>query len=307
MKQQRLVLIAFIVSTILAGNNAIGVRFSNVELPPFFGAGIRFTAASLLLFLAVLALRLPLPRNRALAGTLIYGALQYGVSYALIYWSLVQVQAGLFQVILALVPLFTFLFAVAHRQESFQWRILVGGLVAVAGIAVIFGDRLGANIPLTPLFAIVLAAACIAEASVLFKTFPRVHPITTNAFAMGVGAVILLVMSWIGHETVSLPTLPATWVALLYLILLGSIATFVLFLYVLSHWTASASSYQLVLMPIVTVLSASWLAHETVDVAFLVGGALVLTGVYIGALASPGSLKKIFARPPSEQRLTIGK
>jgi hypothetical protein len=36
-RPERLTLIAFIISTILGGNNAIAVRFSNMELPPFFG------------------------------------------------------------------------------------------------------------------------------------------------------------------------------------------------------------------------------------------------------------------------------
>lgn len=97
-------LIAFILSTILAGNNAIAVRFSNAELPPFFGAGLRFILASAILFLIALISRLELPKDRALAGGVIVGILQFGFSYAFIYWSLLEVLAGLFQVILALIP-----------------------------------------------------------------------------------------------------------------------------------------------------------------------------------------------------------
>jgi len=36
----------------------------------------------------------------------------------------------------------------------------------------------------------------------------------------------------------------------------------------------------------VTVAIGVWLAHETVTWTFLVGGALVLVGVYVGALAA---------------------
>src|SRR5688572_20088800 len=112
---RRLTLLAFVVSTVLAGNNAIAVRFSNQELPPFFGAGLRFGAAALILFGVVAALRLPLPTGRSLTGALVFGSLQYGMSYALMYWSLQQVPAGMFQVVLALAPLFTFVLAIAHR------------------------------------------------------------------------------------------------------------------------------------------------------------------------------------------------
>ncbi|MGD8405381.1 MAG: EamA family transporter [Anaerolineales bacterium] len=302
-RPERLTIIAFIISTILGGNNAIAVRFSNVELPPFFGAGLRFAAASLILFLIVLIMRLPLPNGRSLIGALIFGALQFGFSYALIYWSLLEVPAGLFQVILALVPLLTFLLAIAHRQESFQWRVLAGGLLAVGGIAIIFSDSLIDNVPLISLLAAVLAAACIAESIVLFKTFPKTHPITTNALAMGTGAAILFVTSGFAREIPQLPSLLPTWTALLYLIFFGSVGTFVLALYVLTRWTASATSYSLVLMPVVTVVSASWIADEPITIALLLGGLFVLFGVYIGALAPPDLLKKFASWVPGVQEL----
>ena len=298
---ERLTLIAFIISIILGGNNAIAVRFSNVELPPFFGAAIRFAAASLILFLIVLFMRLQLPTGRSLLGALVFGTLQFGISYALIYWSLLQVPAGLFQVILALVPLLTFLLAILHRQETFQWRVLAGGLLAVGGIAVIFRDSLIDSVPLPSLLAVILAAACFAESIVLFKTFPQSHPITTNALAMGTGAVILFVISGLMRESPRLPSLLPTWTALLYLIFFGSVGTFVLALYVLTRWTASATSYSLVLMPIVTVIFASQIADEPITIALIVGGILVLAGVYVGALAPPDLLRKFSSWLPGMQ------
>jgi drug/metabolite transporter (DMT)-like permease len=299
-RPERLTLIAFIISTILGGNNAIAVRFSNMELPPFFGAAIRFAAASLILFLIVIFMRLKLPTGRSLVGAFIFGALQFGFSYALIYWSLLEVPAGLFQVILALTPLLTFWLAILHGQEAFQWRVLAGGLLAVGGIAIIFSDSLIDSVPLISLLAVILAAACFAESIVLFKTFPQSHPITTNALAMGTGAAILFVTSGLAHESPLLPSLPSTWTALLYLTIFGSVGTFGLALFVLKRWTASASSYSLVLMPIVTVIFASLIIDEPITIALLIGGVLVLVGVYIGALAPPDLLRKFSSWLPGK-------
>ena len=91
--------------------------------------------------------------------------------------------------------------------------------------------------------------------------------------------------------------------ALLYLVLFGSVGTFVLGLYVLKRWTASATSYSLVLMPIVTILFASWIADEPITSALLVGGLFVLSGVYIGALADPDLLKRFVSWLPGVQEL----
>ena len=64
----------------------------------------------------------------------------------------------------------------------------------------------------------------------------------------------------------------------------GTVVAFILYLYVLGHWKASAASYTFVLVPIVTVILASILTDETIPLIFLVGAMVVLAGVYVGAL-----------------------
>jgi drug/metabolite transporter (DMT)-like permease len=74
-------------------------------------------------------------------------------------------------------------------------------------------------------------------------------------------------------------------VAFVYLVVVGSTALFVGFLYVLQRWTASATAYSTVLMPIVVIVFGALLAGETMTLSFVVGAAVVTAGVYIGALA----------------------
>ena len=67
----------------------------------------------------------------------------------------------------------------------------------------------------------------------------------------------------------------------------------------LKRWTASATSFSFVLFPFVTVFASAWLAGEAIGPALLVGAALVLSGVYFGALA-PSSRPERPASPPAE-------
>ena len=295
----RLTMAAFALLILIGGSNAVAVRFSNSELPPFWGAAIRFGAASLLLFMAVLMMRLPLPRGRALLGVVVYGALGFAGFYAFVYWGLIEVQAGLTMVILSLVPLMTLFLAFAHGQEPFRWRGLLGAAIAVGGIAIAFLDQIGAVAPLLPMLAIVAGGAFAAEAGVVAKGFPKSHPVTTNAIGMAVGAILLLTVSIVAGERWALPNETATWTALLYLALPGSVGLFVLYLFVLARWTASATSYSTVLMPFVTVVVAALLADEIVTPLFLLGGVLVVLGVWVGALAPP-TLKSAVSRPLPE-------
>ena len=53
---------------------------------------------------------------------------------------------------------------------------------------------------------------------------------------------------------------------------------------VLRHWAASRASYGFVIIPFVTVVLSAWLDNEPVGVGLVLGGLLVLAGVYVGAL-----------------------
>jgi drug/metabolite transporter (DMT)-like permease len=251
----------------------------------------------LLLFLLVLQQRLPLPRGRALLGALIFGVLNFGLAFAFAFWSLQFVPPGLAMVILALSPLLTLLFAILHRQEKFQWRVLTGGLLSMGGIAVIFAQQFSLEVSLLPLIAIILNAVCFAEASVLIKNFPKSHPVTTNAIGMAAGTVILFIASLLWGEPRPIPTMAATWLALVYLILIGSCVVFILALYVLKRWTASATAYGFVLLPFVTVLASALMGQEQISPTLLLGGGLLLFGVYIGALRKPKQVEEVRPEP----------
>lgn len=287
-KGRRLTLLAFAGFVVIAGLNFVAVRFSNRELAPFWGAGLRFGAAGLVFLALALGRRSPFPRGRALAGALVFGVLAFGVSYALAYYALVRAPASVAAVIVALAPLMTlFLASVVHGVERLRARGIVGGLVALLGIALIFRDGLvGAHAPLLSLVAIVLMALCLSEATVLVKRFPKVDPFAMNATGMLVGSALLLALSFGAGERWALPRTTEARVAVLYLVLVGSVVMFFLYLFVLGRWSASATSYQTVLSPIVTIVAGALLAGERIGWVLVAGGALVLAGVYFGALRS---------------------
>jgi len=272
---------------VIAGSNFVAVRFSNEELPPFWGATLRFALACALFFIVMRFRKAAMPRGRALAGVAVYGALGFGAFYALMYWALVSVPAGLASVLIALVPLLTFFLAIAHGLETFRLRGLAGALIALAGIAVVFAEQLGGAVEITALLAVIAAAVCTAESTVLVKLFPRVDPAATNAVGILAGLAFLAPLSLVAGETWTLPQRMETIVAVLYLVTIGSVGLFAMFLYVLRRWTATATSYLLVLSPLVTVALASVLAGEQITLQLLLGGALVGVGVYVGALSAP--------------------
>jgi drug/metabolite transporter (DMT)-like permease len=284
----RATLAAFAVGSVLAGGNAVGVRFSNRELPPLWGAGLRFAAAAVLLVVVMAALRVAVPRGRALAGAIVFGALNFFGAFALAYYALIRLHAGFGQIILALVPLATLLLAVAWRLERLRLAAVGGALLSLGGVAVMSGPSLREGIPLVAVLASLGSAVCFAQAAVVVRRFPPVHPVAMNAVAMAAGAGLLLAGSAIAGETWTLPTRTSTWTALAYLVGVGSVVVFLLYLFVLGRWAASRAAYTFVIIPVVTVALSAWLDEEPIGLALVVGGVMVLTGVYVGALR-PGT------------------
>jgi drug/metabolite transporter (DMT)-like permease len=285
-------LIAFGLLVIFGGSNAVAVRFSNFDLPPFWGASIRFFAAGLVFWAILLARRIEMPRGRELLPIMLHGLLSIGISYAFLYWGLLRTPANLTMVVLAFVPLFTFFLAVLHRLETFRWRGLLGALVATAGITVGVAGGVGDEVHFPSILALLAGAACAAEGTVILKLYVKGHPVAVNAVGLTTGAAFLLLVSLVAREGWRLPSDLTTWAAFAYLVLIGSVAVFYLYLLVLRRWTASATSYSFLLFPIATVFISALLLDEAVNLPFLIGGALVLYGVWIGAVKGTEEEKK---------------
>ena len=304
------VLLAFVGLVLLAGGNPIAVHFSNLSLPPFWGAALRFIVAALFYWGIVLVRGIRIPRGRALLGAILYGMLGFGLFYAAAYWVLQKVNPGVVSVFLAMAPLMTLFFALIHRQERFRPASLIGALVALGGILLGLGGSIRGTagsgaIPIGLILVLVLGVACQAYSSVVYKLFPRSEPPMVNALAMSTGALLLVFFSLATGETWALPQTPTTWAAFAYLTVLGSVVLFYLQLFVLNRWTATATSYAFLLFPIVTVILSAWLTGEVVTLQFAAGAAIVLVGVWIGVLA-PAKPAPIPAQVPALQTSEAG-
>ena len=140
--------------------------------------------------------------------------------------------------------------------------------------------------PLPSLLTALGSVLCFAEGTVLVRRFPSVHPVTENAVGMAAGAVVLLLGSILLGEPLNIPTQASTWAAIGYLVIVGSILVFWLYIVVLKYWAASRVAYGFVLTPIVTVFVSARLDDEPITRGLVFGGVLVLIGVYVGALRS---------------------
>ncbi|HEX5579055.1 MAG TPA: EamA family transporter, partial [Candidatus Limnocylindria bacterium] len=244
MSVDRVTLAAFLLMVVLAGGNAVGIDIARRELDPYWAASLRFGTAAILFAILMLLLRSPLPRGTALLGALAYGVLVFGVGFGLAFVAIPLTGAGAGQLLLGLVPLLTLILAPLHGLEPFRLRAVLGSLIALAGVAILAGDRISLDVPIAGLALAFGVALLLAEGGIVVKLTPKADPVATNAVGMLTGAVILLPLSWLLGEAWVIPTQPDVWLAMAYLVFAGSLAVFWLFVFVLRRWTASAVSFE---------------------------------------------------------------
>ena len=279
----RRTLLAFAGVVVFGGLNAIAVRETVLELDPLWGAAIRFLAAGLIFAGVTVARGRRRPSRRMFIGAMAYGLVGFAGAFGLIYPALRDVQAGTASVVIALSPLATYGLAVAQRQERFRLDALIGGAIALIGIAIVFVDQLGVAVPLFPLALVGLGMVCLSEAGIIVKWIPRGNPYSINAIAMLTAGVALLLVSLLAGEHQRIPTRTETWLAIGYITMFGSVVMFGLYLFGLQRWTASSMSYSTLLLPFVSVAVATLLTGERFSLAFAIGGVVMLAGVYLGA------------------------
>jgi drug/metabolite transporter (DMT)-like permease len=280
----RKVLLAFGAFIVVGGGASVAIRITYAEMAPFWAATSRFALAALVFWVLVAFRRLPVPRGRALLGAVLFGSLTVGLAFVLIGWGLVETPASLYQILMALVPLVTLFLSSVQGVEAITRRGVIGSLLAVGGIAVTVTGTGTSGISIPHIIAILFAAVFIAQGGVLIKRFPPNPPVITNAIAMTTGTIILASVSLIRGESWTIPSQADTWVAFIYLVVFVTIIAFLLYMFVLGQWTASGTSYGFVLVPLVTIVVAATVASENITAGFLAGAALVLAGVYVGAL-----------------------
>jgi len=281
---ERVALSAFLAVAVLAGGNAVAIRVSLRELDPWWSAALRFVIAAVVLAGVVVTARMDWPTGKERRGAIVFGLLGQAIPFALFYYALRSTPAGLSQTLLSLVPLATLLVAVVAHQERLTIAAVAGSLVAAAGVAVTAWGGGRTTISGANLLAILGGVLAMAVATVVVRRFPPVHPVAMNALAAPVAAAAFLFSAVVAGDHLVVPSLGATWIAVLYVAIGGTVGVFSLQLLVLKHWSASRANFVLVVVPVVAIPLAAWIDDEQVGPSLLVGAALIMAGVYLGAL-----------------------
>jgi drug/metabolite transporter (DMT)-like permease len=275
-----LIVVAYAAMCIIWGTTFLAMKTNAHSLGPVLGVGLRFTAAGLLLLaISATTKQLRAPREYPWRAIVVIAIFLIGLSHSLIYVAESKLDSGVVAVLGATLPFLT----IAIGRVLVGTRIPVSGVlgaaIAFAGICVISLKSHVGGAPLYVLAAFV-SVASLAYANVYTKQYAHYNPLVLLPPAMVVAGVPLTILG-LGLERVNWAAVfePASLVALLYLVVVGTGISFLLFMWVLRElppWVVGMAS---LVVPVIALFVGWAIGGEVMDASRLLGAFLVLVGV----------------------------
>jgi drug/metabolite transporter (DMT)-like permease len=260
------------------------IKIGLEDVPPLLGAGVRFALAGVGLLIAARALNRSLRTDVVLAATL--ATLPFAAAYGLIYWGEQYVPSGLAAVLFGVMPLYSATIAsMALADEPLHPRLLAGIAVAIAGLALAFGESLElghAEWALPAAIACALAPLASAVGNVAIKRRGgALDAVVLNGWAMLGGGVLLLVGSALGEDWATATFTNQALISIAYLAAIGSALTFVTLTVLLRELPAVTVSYITLLLPFGALGFGAALYDERITAAAVLGALLVASGLAV--------------------------
>ena len=276
--------LAFFAIYFLWGTTFLAIRIAVEELPPLFAAGARFLIAGIVLLGFMLMKGETKPSGKQWRNLLVLCLLMFVAEYGPLFWAEKYVPSGIVSVLAATIPIITLVLEMlVLRKQTWNLRLAGATILGFAGVGVLLLPGGQQHFPVVPCLAILCGCTTWSLGSVLSRSMdlPKARTVTSGATMMLGGGILLLLSAGFG-EMHSVPhvSLRAA-MALLYLIVFGSLLAFTAFVWLLAHMPATRVASHAYVNPIVAVALGYFLAAEPVTMRTLGGTALVLISVFM--------------------------
>jgi drug/metabolite transporter (DMT)-like permease len=282
-------ILAFATIYFVWGSTFLAIRVGVLEVPPFLLAAIRFVIAGLVLYGWMLLRGERSPSGREWMSAFILAVLIFVLDYGLLFWAEQRVPSGIAAVMLATIPVFMALFEIMLLgTQKVTVRLALALLIGIGGVAVLMSHSLnvgGAPIERAGAIALIVAAISWSAASALTRKLPLPPSkvMSSGAQMLAGGILLALTAAALGEfrhfdpRAVSL----AAWLALVYLIVAGSIIAFTAYVWLIHHESPTRVGTYAYVNPVVAVLLGYFVGGEALGPRTILGTLFVLVSVVV--------------------------
>jgi O-acetylserine/cysteine efflux transporter len=286
---RRLPLVALAVAGLLWGATMPLTKLALAAIDPGWLTAVRFVLAGLpLLWFA---------RGRGLRAAItprvmLWGAAGYGIVIALQNLALTRTSVTHAALLVGTVPALVAVFALALGRGTARPRAWAGFGLALGGLALVASDGGGSSVSgdlLVGVSLLLSAAFTVAQPGLLTGR----DPIAVTAVQFAASALVALPLAAVQSGAPRLHGDVAGWLAVLALVLTGTLAPFTLFAWGQARTTAEVAGAFLNLEPVVGAGAGALAFGDPFGHVQLVGGAAVIGGIALSALPTPRVLRRL--------------
>ncbi len=280
--------LALAITCVVWGTTWVASKIGVQEIPATQMASLRqlLGGLSFVLFF-MLVKKYPLPTLKEFKWILVMSVLMFVFANGLSTWSLKYIPTGLSALIGALYPLSVVIIEkLFFKTMKLNLLTFIGLFLGLTGVGIVFYESAFDN--LSADFVIGLALSVVAMLSwslgtiFISRNSSPLNAYYSTGWQMLISAGILFLVSQAAHDTVPLNAISLRgWMAILYLVLFGSIIAFIAFIYSMKVLPTAISSLYAYINPLITMIVASVLVREKLTIYILWGGMVTLIGVYL--------------------------
>jgi drug/metabolite transporter (DMT)-like permease len=281
-------LLLYSVTVLIWGSTWLVITFQLGSVDPILSVAYRFTLAALLLLAFARLRKINLrftPRQHLFFA--LQGALLFSLNYLLVYLAELRLTSGLVAVIFSMLVLMNILIGALFLGTPVQPKVVGGALIGLVGISLVFLPELGAfSLQDRGFVGLLLGLGGTLSASIGNIVAARnqregLPVVQTNAFGMGYGAILMLIIALITGTPFRFELTPAYITSLVYLSVFGSILAFGAYLTLLGRIGADRAAYSSLLFPLVALVISTLFEGYRWSIPALLGVLLVLGGNFL--------------------------
>ena len=282
-------MLAFAIIYFVWGSTFLAIRVGVREVPPLILAAMRFLVAGLVLYGWMIARGERSPNARQWMAASLISILIFVLDYGLLFWAEQRVPSGIAAVMLATIPVFMALSEIIFlRTQRLTFRLALALLIGIGGVAVLVSRSL--NLGGTPVDSVGAVALIVASMSwSVSSVFARKLPLpdskvmSSGAQMLAGGVFLTLTAAALGEFRNFHPSVVSrgAWLALLYLIVAGSIIGFTAYVWLIHHESPTKVGTYAYVNPVVAVLVGYFLGGEALGLRTILGTVFVLISVLV--------------------------
>lgn len=267
------------------GTTYIAIRIGVRDVPPLLMGSVRFLLAGAALLGWARSRGQAFPGRKDARNIVIVALALPTAGFGSLSWAQQWVPAGLAALLVAALPFWMLLFG-ALAGERFAPRALAGLAVGFLGLAVILWPDLARLEPGDGFLrgvAVILSGSCVWAMGSIYS---KKHPVRTGALMTAglqnlLAGVFLAGAGLAGGEAARWAPTPASWGAILYLAVFGTIVGYTCYIHALSHLPTDVVSVYAYANPVVAVVLGVLILDERIDFHIATGTPLVLIGIWL--------------------------